>query len=151
MNMRAVVQRVKNCSVRVDEKISGSIERGILVYLGVERGDGEEDLAYIVDKTINLRIFQDEAGKMNLSVIDTEGSVLAISQFTLCADTRKGRRPSYNHAASPQEGESLYRAYIEEVKKRGVAVEEGIFGAHMQVAYLNDGPVTLILDSKKRI
>lgn len=149
--MRAVVQRVKECSVTVDDTVTGSIDRGLLVYLGVEKGDSEKDLSYILEKTVGLRIFVDEGGKMNLSVEDTGGSILVVSQFTLCADTRKGKRPSYNNAASPEEGEGYYRKFIEMVRTRGIEVEEGSFGALMHVKYTNEGPVTIILDSRKRI
>lgn len=149
--MRAVVQRVKNCSVTVGGEETGRIDKGLLVYLGVEKGDEEGDLSYIVDKTVGLRIFPDDAGKMNRSVSDAGGSILAVSQFTICADTRKGRRPSYNPAADPQEGERYYRSYIESVREQGIDVQEGSFGNHMDVSYTNDGPVTIILDSKKRV
>jgi D-tyrosyl-tRNA(Tyr) deacylase len=131
--------------------VTGRIERGILVYLGVEQGDADTDLDYLVDKCVNLRIFTDNAGKMNRSVADVGGAVMAVSQFTLCADTRKGRRPSYNHAAEPSDGEYYYRRFIEAVSGRGLEVAEGLFAAHMQVTYTNDGPVTIILDSRKRI
>jgi D-tyrosyl-tRNA(Tyr) deacylase len=147
--MRAVVQRVLDCSVKVEEKIVGRIDRGLLVYLGVERGDEEADLFYMTDKVVGLRIFADGGGKMNLSVQDVQGEVMVVSQFTLCADTRKGRRPSYNYAASPEEGEKYYRMFIDSVAKKGVKVESGSFGAHMEVKYTNQGPVTILLDSKK--
>ncbi|MFP4490641.1 MAG: D-aminoacyl-tRNA deacylase [Spirochaetaceae bacterium] len=149
--MRAVVQRVKECSVTVEAKVTGSIDRGLLVYLGVEKGDTQEDLSYILEKTVGLRIFVDGDGKMNLSVEDTGGSILVVSQFTLCADTRKGKRPSYNNAAPPEEGERYYREFIETVQARGIEVREGSFGALMHVRYTNEGPVTIILDSRKRI
>ena len=149
--MRAVVQRVKECSVTVEGRETGSIDHGILVYLGVEKEDGQADLDFIVDKCINLRIFTDEAGKMNLSVADVGGSVMAVSQFTICADTRKGRRPSYNNAALPEDGEHYYRAFVDSVKENGLTVAEGMFAAHMNVRYSNDGPVTIILDSRKRL
>lgn len=149
--MRAVVQRVRNCSVTVDGTVTGSIDNGILVYLGVEKDDKDEDLSCIVEKSTGLRIFVDEQGKMNLSVDDVGGSVLAVSQFTICADTRKGRRPSYNLAAEPEKGEHYYRSYIDAVRGKGLHVEEGSFGALMHVTYTNEGPVTIILDSRKRI
>lgn len=149
--MRAVVQRVSDCSVTVEGTVTGRIETGILVYLGVEKDDTDEDLDYIVDKTTGLRIFADSEGKMNLSVADVGGSVLAVSQFTICADTRKGRRPSYNPAAPPEMGERYYREYIDAVGNMGITVAEGSFGAYMKVSYTNEGPVTIILDSKKRI
>ena len=149
--MRAVVQRVSDCSVTADGTVTGRIDTGILVYLGVEKDDTDEDLDYIVDKTTGLRIFADSEGKMNLSVVDVGGSVLTVSQFTICADTRKGRRPSYNPAAPPDMGERYYREYIDAVGNMGITVAEGSFGAYMKVSYTNEGPVTIILDSKKRI
>ncbi len=149
--MRAVVQRVEKCSVEVDGRETGRIDHGILVYLGVEQGDGQSDLDYIVDKCVHLRIFTDDADKMNLSVVDVQGGVMAVSQFTICADTRKGRRPSYNNAAEPAEGQRYYREFIEAVREKGIFVAEGEFAARMKVRYTNDGPVTIILDSKKRI
>ena len=147
--MRAVVQRVRDCSVKVKGEILGLIERGLLVYLGVERGDDESDISYLAEKIINLRIIGDAEGKMNLSVLDMNQSLLVISQFTLCADTRKGRRPSYIHAADPVEAEELYRRFIVEVGRFGLKVEAGKFRAMMDVKYINEGPVTILLDSKK--
>ena len=147
--MRSVVQRVKQCSVSVDSKITGSISKGLLVYIGVEKEDSHNDLKYLVDKITGLRIFSDENGKMNLSVRDIGGEILVVSQFTLCADTRKGKRPSYNYAASPEIGEKFYELFVEEMKQAGIAVETGIFGARMDVTYTNDGPVTILLDSRK--
>ena len=147
--MRAVVQRVHTCSVSVDDKTVGQIEKGLLVYLGVEKEDEDEDLQYLVDKVCGLRIFSDSDGKMNLSVQDINGQLMVISQFTLCADTRKGKRPSYNNAASPQMGDQYYNRYIDAVRAKGIKVETGVFGAKMQVKYTNDGPVTILLDSKK--
>jgi len=147
--MRSVVQRVKSCSVSVHQKNIGSISKGLLVYLGVEQGDTESDMMYLADKISGLRIFEDENGKMNLSIKDTGGGVLVVSQFTLCADTRKGRRPSYNNAASPEIGHEYYTLFVEELKKTGLQVETGSFGAKMEVEYINDGPVTILLDSRK--
>ncbi|MFW5727136.1 MAG: D-aminoacyl-tRNA deacylase [Spirochaetota bacterium] len=147
--MRAVVQRVRTCSVSVDQKTVGQIDKGLLVYLGVEKEDTDEDMQYLVDKVSGLRIFSDSDGKMNLSVQDIQGQILAVSQFTLCADTRKGRRPSYNNAASPQMGEQYYNRFIDAVRAKGIKVETGVFGAKMQVKYTNDGPVTILLDSHK--
>ncbi|MDZ7793375.1 MAG: D-aminoacyl-tRNA deacylase [Spirochaetia bacterium] len=147
--MRAVIQRVHTCSVSVDEKIVGRIEKGLLVYLGVEKEDTEEDMRYLVDKTFGLRIFSDSDGKMNLSVMDINGQVLVVSQFTLCADTRKGKRPSYNSAASPHMGEQYYNLFVDTLRERGVKVETGVFGGKMSVTYTNDGPVTILLDSQK--
>lgn len=147
--MRAVVQRVTDCSVEVEGKIVGKIERGLLVYIGVEREDERDDLDYMTEKVTGLRIFSDSDGKMNLSVRDIQGEIMVVSQFTLCADTRKGKRPSYNYAASPEMGEQYYNMFIDEVQKSGIQVESGCFGARMKVKYTNQGPVTILLDSKK--
>lgn len=147
--MRAVVQRVSQALVEVDGKITGKIDRGVLVYLGVEEGDNDEDLKYIVDKVANLRIFQDEQGKMNLSVQDVGGSVLMVSQFTLCGDCRRGRRPSFSKAAPLDEAKLYYEKSIEALKERGIHVETGIFQADMKVQSINDGPVTILLDSRR--
>ncbi len=149
--MRSVVQRAKLCSVRVEGVVTGSIEKGLVVYLGVEENDTEEDLKYLAGKILGLRIFPDAKGKMNLPVTDVPGcGIMAVSQFTLCADVRKGRRPSYSHAADPVEAEELYIRFVEELKSSGLPVAEGVFQADMEVDYINDGPVTILLDSKKR-
>ncbi len=147
--MRAVVQRVKKSSVTVDEKITGKIDQGLMVLIGVEDGDNEKDAEYIADKITGLRIFEDGEGKMNLSVEDIGGEVLAVSQFTLLADARKGRRPSFTKAAAPDEANALYRKVIEKISSKGINVEEGIFQAEMMVEIHNDGPVTILLDSNK--
>lgn len=147
--MRAVVQRVKKSSVTVDEKITGEIGKGLMVLIGVEDGDTEKDADYIADKVCGLRIFEDEQGKMNLSVEDIKGEVLAVSQFTLLADARKGRRPSFIKAAAPDEANALYRKVIEKIESRNINVEEGVFQAEMMVEIHNDGPVTILLDSGK--
>ncbi|MDO5414235.1 MAG: D-aminoacyl-tRNA deacylase [Bacillota bacterium] len=147
--MRAVVQRVKKSSVTVDEKITGDIGKGLMVLIGVEDGDTEKDADYIADKICGLRIFEDELGKMNLSVEDIGGEVLAVSQFTLLADARKGRRPSFTKAAAPDEANALYRKVIEKISAKDINVEEGIFQAEMMVEIHNDGPVTILLDSNK--
>lgn len=147
--MRAVVQRVENCSVRVEGETTGSISEGLLVYLGVEKGDEDADLDYILDKVVHLRIFEDSNGRMNLSLQETGGGILVVSQFTLCADTRKGRRPSYNGAAEPDLAEALYRRFIRRLQELGFPAEEGRFAARMMVSYTNAGPVTILLDSKK--
>ncbi len=147
--MRAVVQRVHTCSVTVENKVVGSIQKGLLVYLGVEKEDTDEDLQYLADKIPGLRIFSDSDGKMNLSVQDISGQILVVSQFTLCADTRKGKRPSYNYAASPQMGEQYYNLFVDTVRTKGIKVETGVFGGKMSVSYTNDGPVTILLDSRK--
>lgn len=147
--MRAVVQRVKKSIVTVDDKITGKIGQGLMVLIGVEDGDSEKDADYIADKVCGLRIFEDEQGKMNLSVEDIGGEVLAVSQFTLLADARKGRRPSFTKAAAPDEANALYRKVIDKIESRNINVEEGVFQAEMMVEIHNDGPVTILLDSNK--
>ena len=147
--MRAVVQRVASAKVTVDARVTGEIGAGLLVLLGVEQGDGPADLQYITAKIRDLRIFSDEAGKMNLSVLDTKGAVLVVSQFTLSGDARNGRRPSFATAAPPQIARALYEDVVRELKASGVRVETGEFQAMMQVALVNDGPVTILLDSRK--
>lgn len=147
--MRAVVQRVKKSSVTVEEKITGKIGQGLMVLIGVEDSDSEKDADYIADKVCGLRIFEDEQGKMNLSVEDIGGEVLAVSQFTLLADARKGRRPSFTKAAAPDEANALYRKVIDKIESRNINVEEGVFQAEMMVEIHNDGPVTILLDSNK--
>lgn len=147
--MRAVVQRVKEADVSVDNNITGSINKGLMVLLGVEEGDTEADALYMADKITGLRIFEDEEGKMNLSIKDVGGDILAVSQFTLLGDARKGKRPSFSKAARPDEANRLYRHFIDLVNERDVKTEEGIFQAEMLVRIYNDGPVTILLDSKK--
>lgn len=147
--MRAVVQRVTRSSVAVDDQIVGAINKGLMVLLGVEHGDDEKDMTYMVDKIVNLRIFEDEDGKMNRSLIDEQGELLAVSQFTLLGDARKGKRPSFSNAARPDEANDLYEQFVEKARSLGVKVETGQFQAHMMVDILNDGPVTLLIDSKK--
>jgi D-tyrosyl-tRNA(Tyr) deacylase len=146
--MRAVLQRVKNASVTVEGRVTGEIGPGLLVLLGVGKGDTEADVEWMADKVSGLRIFEDEAGKMNKSLLDTSRALLAVSQFTLYADTRKGRRPSFIDAAPPDEAKRLYALYCERSRALGLTVAEGIFAADMKVALLNDGPVTLWLDSR---
>ena len=147
--MRAVVQRVSRADVTVDGESVGAIDLGLLVLLGVEKQDDEADAAYLVKKTAGLRIFQDEAGKMNASVVDAGGAVLVVSQFTLFGDCRKGRRPSFDQAAAPEKADVLYQAYVEGLRAERLRVETGVFQAMMQVKLTNDGPVTILLDSKK--
>jgi D-tyrosyl-tRNA(Tyr) deacylase len=147
--MRAVVERVTEARVRIADETVGEIGAGLLVLLGVARDDFQEDADYLADKTINLRIFADEEGKMNLSLLDTNGAMLVVSQFTLCGDARKGRRPSYIDAAEPEKANALYEYFVERVRARGVKVETGVFQAMMKVGLVNDGPVTILLDSKK--
>lgn len=147
--MKAVLQRVSSASVTVDGQRVGEIGHGLLILLGVQSGDRDEDSVYLAGKTVDLRIFEDEQGKMNKSLIETGGQALIVSQFTLFADWRKGRRPGFTRAASPAEGNRLYEQYVEQVRSRGVTVGTGVFGAHMEVALVNDGPVTLILDTNE--
>lgn len=146
--MRAVVQRVSEASVKIDGEVKGSIGRGYMVLLGIEDIDEDADLEYICDKITGLRVFEDEQGKMNLSIEDVSGSILLISQFTLYGDARKGRRPSFIKAARPEKAIPLYERAIERLSK-SIHVETGEFGADMKVALVNDGPVTILLDSKR--
>lgn len=148
--MRVVIQRVKNAKVIVDDETVGEIGHGILLLLGIKKGDTEEDVVYLVGKILNLRIFNDESGKMNLSLTDIEGEMLIVSQFTLYADTSKGRRPSYVDAAGPDEAKNLYALFIDRVRQKGIKVETGVFGASMDVELTNRGPVTLIIDTDSR-
>jgi D-tyrosyl-tRNA(Tyr) deacylase len=146
--MRAVVQRVKQSSVKAGNEIVGHIGKGLLVLLGVARDDTAEDAHYLVNKITNLRIFEDQDGKMNRSLLETGGELLAVSQFTLIADCRKGRRPSFIDAAEPQKATDLYEKFVDLVREKGVKVQTGRFGAMMEVALINDGPVTLIIESR---
>ncbi len=145
--MRAVVQRVSNASVSVDAKVIGAIGQGLLVLLAAARGDGPEQIKWMVEKVSGLRVFADENGKMNLSLQQVNGSMLIVSQFTLYGDCRKGKRPSYAESAPPEEAEALYTGFVQAVKQKGIPVQTGSFGAMMQVSLVNDGPVTLIVDS----
>ncbi|MFQ5738955.1 MAG: D-aminoacyl-tRNA deacylase [Acidobacteriota bacterium] len=146
--MRAVIQRVEEASVKVDDQLVAAIPQGLLVLIGVERDDGPKDLAFIRKKILNLRLFDDPEGKMNRSVTDIGGSVLAVPQFTLHGDCRKGNRPSYSRAASPDVARPLYELLVRDLRSHGLVVESGRFQALMQVALVNSGPVTLILDSR---
>lgn len=147
--MRVVVQRVSEASVKVNNNIVGEIKAGLLVLLGVGEDDNLNDLDYLVDKVLGLRIFQDENDKMNLSLLDIEGELLVISQFTLYGDVRKGKRPSFTNSAHPDIAEKMYTEFINKCISKGVKTEKGIFGADMKVNLINDGPVTILLDSKK--
>ena len=147
--MRLVIQRVLESSVRIDGSVVGQIGKGFMVLCGVEDGDTEADVRYCIDKTVNLRIFEDEAGKMNRSILDDGGEILAISQFTLHGDVRHGRRPSFIKAARPETAVPLYDAYCDGLRAAGVHVETGVFQADMKVSLINDGPVTLLIDSRR--
>jgi D-tyrosyl-tRNA(Tyr) deacylase len=149
--VRAVIQRVTRASVTVEGRVAGEIGAGLLVLLGVSRTDNPESAAYLAEKIANLRIFSDEAGKMNLSLLDVGGSALLVSQFTLYGDTRGGRRPSYVQAAPPEQASRLYEEFVRTIRALGVPVQTGVFQAHMQVELVNDGPVTILLDSEKTV
>ncbi len=149
--MKAVLQRCSKAQVVVDGEITGAINKGLTILLCVEQKDSEADCDFLARKSTELRIFPDDAGKMNLSLSEIGGSVLLISQFTLAADWKKGRRPGFTRAASPQEGERLYEYFASCLEKLGIKVEKGVFGAHMEVSLCNDGPVTLILDYQDRV
>ncbi|MEJ2052968.1 MAG: D-aminoacyl-tRNA deacylase [Calditrichaceae bacterium] len=146
--MKVVVQRVQRASVTVDGKIIGKIGRGLMLLIGIAESDTIFDIDFIADKCVNLRIFEDEYGKMNRSVLEENGEILAISQFTLLGNTKKGRRPSFIDAANPGKGESLYNEFVKKLQDSGLKIETGIFGAMMDVDLLNYGPVTLIVESK---
>jgi D-tyrosyl-tRNA(Tyr) deacylase len=147
--MRCVVQRVTSCSVTVEGETVGSIQKGLLVFLGVGADDSDREIEYCADKVINMRIYPDEQGKMNLSVLDTGGSILVVSQFTLYGDMRKGRRPSYNNAAPPEKAEEVYEKFLTRLRSLGLTPESGRFQAKMEVRSVNDGPVTMLVDSEK--
>ena len=144
--MRALIQRVTSANVKVDGEIVGKIGKGFLVFLGIYEEDTEEKIEKLTKKIVNLRIFNDENDKMNLSIKDVKGEILLISQFTLCADTRKGNRPSFVSAKNPKDANMIYEKTIENIKNENIVVEKGIFGADMKVELLNDGPVTILLD-----
>ena len=148
--MRAVIQRVESASVSVEGEIRGQIGAGFLVLIGVEEGDGDADFWYIAEKVPNLRVFEDEQGKMNRSLLDVGGELLAVSQFTLLGDARGGRRPSFITAAHPETADPMYERLVADWRARGIRVETGVFGAHMKVSLVNDGPVTILLDSRRR-
>ena len=147
--MRCVVQRVSRASVTVEGKTPGEVEKGYMVLVGVEQGDGEADMRYCAEKVAGLRVFEDGEGKMNLSVKDVGGAVLAVSQFTLLGDARHGRRPSFSNAARPEEANALYEDFCQALRAAGIRVETGVFQTHMEVSLVNDGPVTILLDSRK--
>lgn len=147
--MRAVVQRVSEARVEVDREVVGEIGPGFLVLLGVAADDSEQDAEYLADKIVNLRVFEDDEGKLNRSLLEAKGSLLAVSQFTLYGDCRKGRRPSFSHAAPPELAQDLYLKFADQVRSRGVFIQTGRFQAMMEVHLVNRGPVTLLLDSRK--
>ena len=147
--MRCVVQRVSRASVTVEGKTTGEVEKGYMVLVGVQQGDGEADMRYCAEKVAGLRVFEDGEGKMNLSVKDVGGAVLAVSQFTLLGDARHGRRPSFSNAARPEEANALYEDFCQALRAAGIRVETGVFQTHMEVSLVNDGPVTILLDSRK--
>jgi D-tyrosyl-tRNA(Tyr) deacylase len=150
MNVRAVLQRVKTSKVTVDSKVVGQISKGIMALIGVGRNDSFDDIKWLAEKIVNLRIFEDENGKMNLSLLDVKGELLLVSQFTLFGDCRRGRRPSFTDAAEPSLARELFERFVEYVRDTyPVRVETGVFQEHMEVELINDGPVTLLLDSKK--
>ena len=146
--MRALIQRACRATVRVEEQVVGQIDRGLLIFLGISDTDGLSDMEYIAEKCVNLRIFEDNQGKMNRSLLDTGGQALVVSQFTLHADTRKGRRPSFNRAAPPDIAKSMYEQFVQRLRTFGIHTETGVFGAYMQVEIHNTGPVTLMIDSE---
>lgn len=147
--MRAIIQRVTEASVVVEGEMVGQIGRGLLVFLGIGHGDEEKDLNYMVDKITGLRIFEDNDDKMNLSLMDIQGEILIVSQFTLYGDVRKGKRPSFTLSAFPEKGEDYYNRFIDKIREKNIKYGTGKFGADMKVSLLNDGPVTIMLDSEK--
>ena len=148
--MKALLQRVSKASVSVADEVVGQIGQGLVVFLGISRGDTEQDAQYLAEKTVGLRIFPDSEGRFNLSALDTGADLLVVSQFTLLADTRKGKRPSFTQAAPPQEAEALFEKFLSYLRSSGLRVESGMFQQHMLVKIHNDGPVTIMLDSKEK-
>lgn len=144
--MRAVIQRVEKANVKTDSQIVGEIKKGLLILLAIHKDDDEKELYKLADKIINLRIFEDQSGKMNLSLISTAGEVLVVSQFTLYGDTRKGKRPSFTESAPPEKAIPIYDKFVEYIRSKGIETATGKFGAKMQVSLINDGPVTIIID-----
>ncbi len=149
--MKVLLQRVSGASVSVAGEVVGRIGRGLVVFVGVANGDTEKDARYLAQRTVNLRIFSDEVGRFNLSALDIQGELLLVSQFTLLADTRKGRRPSFSEAAPPAQAEELFEQFVEQARATGLKVETGRFQQYMQVEIHNDGPVTILLDSRGKV
>ncbi len=149
--MKALLQRVTSASVSIGGEVVGRIERGLVVFVGIANGDTNEDARYLARRTVNLRIFADEVGRFNLSALDISGELLVVSQFTLLADTRKGRRPSFIEAAPPEQAEKLFEQFVEQSRATGLKVETGRFQQYMQVEINNDGPVTILLDSRGKV
>ncbi len=149
--MKIVIQRVSEAHVKVDGKMVGAISKGLMLLVGIQEDDEQQDVDWLVQKILNLRIFSDNEGKMNLSVLDISGEILCISQFTLIADYKKGNRPSFIKAAKPEKAIPLFNNFVEEISKSELKIEQGIFGADMKVSLLNDGPVTIVMDSKSKI
>jgi D-tyrosyl-tRNA(Tyr) deacylase len=147
--MKALLQRVDKAGVSVEGKLTGEIGKGLCVFLGVVHEDTEKDITWLADKIVNLRIFEDGSGKMNRSVIDEKGEILVVSQFTLCGDCKKGRRPSWTNAAEPSFANSMYEKFVKEIEIRGVRTATGVFQAYMKVEICNDGPVTLMIDTRE--
>ena len=147
--MKALLQRVDKAGVSVEGKLTGEIGKGLCVFLGVVHEDTEKDITWLADKIVNLRIFEDGSGKMNRSVIDEKGEILVVSQFTLCGDCKKGRRPSWTNAAEPSFANSMYEKFVKEIEVRGVRTAPGVFQAYMKVEICNDGPVTLMIDTRE--
>ena len=146
--MKALIQRVKNSEVKIKGKTFSSISKGLLIFLGVEKNDTEKEAIWLIDKILKLRIFEDENEKMNLSVSDIKGEILVVSQFTLAGNCKKGTRPSFDNAMIPKEAEKLYEFFISEIKKSGLSVQTGVFGAMMEISLINDGPVTFMLEKE---
>ncbi len=146
--MRAVIQRVQNATVEAESVTVSTIGQGLLVFLGAEKGDGEKDASYLAGRILRLRVFEEPRGRMNKSVLDIEGEVLVVSQFTLAADLRRGNRPSFDSAEAPARAEQLYIFFMEELRQAGAKVKAGVFGADMKVSLVNDGPVTFVMDSR---
>jgi D-tyrosyl-tRNA(Tyr) deacylase len=149
LSMKVLIQRVSEARVDIGERCTGKIGNGLLVLLGIHRDDTEKDIDYLARKVINLRVFEDPEGKMNLSVADIEGELLVVSQFTLAAKTRRGNRPSFDDAAAPEEAENMYNIFINRLRESGLTVRTGEFGEYMRVSLVNDGPVTIMIDSRK--